>query len=113
MLRELACVALTMVVDVPNFALAQKAYSPGVSDTEITLGQTMPYSGPVSAAAASGIASTAYFETLNKTGGINGRKVTLLTVDDAYSPPKTVEMTRRLVESDEVSSRLRVGRNAD
>lgn len=103
MLRGLACVALTMIVaGMSNVALAQKAYGPGVSDKEIKLGQTMPYSGPVSVAGASGLASTAFFDALNKTGGINGRKVTLLTLDDAYSPPKTVEVTRKLVESDEV-----------
>jgi branched-chain amino acid transport system substrate-binding protein len=83
-------------------ALAEKAYGPGVSDTEIKLGQTAPYSGPVSAANSAATASVAYFNAVNKAGGINGRKITLISSDDAYSPPKTVEVTRRLVESDEV-----------
>lgn len=84
-------------------ALAEKKYDPGASDTEIRLGQTMPHSGPGSPYGAIGRAATAYFQMLNETqGGVNGRKVTLLSMDDAYSPPKTVEATRRLVESDQV-----------
>jgi branched-chain amino acid transport system substrate-binding protein len=82
-------------------ALAQQ-YDPGASDTEIRLGQTQPYSGPVSAAAGAGFATTAYFEALNKKGGINGRKITLISLDDGYSPPKTVEAVRRLVENENV-----------
>jgi ABC-type branched-subunit amino acid transport system substrate-binding protein len=81
---------------------AQKAYDPGASDTEVKLGQTMPYSGPVSGGSGAGKSSMAYFEALNKAGGINGRKITLISSDDNYSPPKTVEATRKLVESDEV-----------
>ncbi len=83
-------------------SLAEKQYDPGASDTEIKLGQTMPYSGPVSAAATTGHACVAYFDTLNKKGGINGRKVKLISLDDGYSPPKTVEMTRQLIEGDGV-----------
>jgi branched-chain amino acid transport system substrate-binding protein len=84
-------------------AQAQKKYGPGVSDTEIKLGQTVAYSGPGSAYSMVGRMSVAYFKMLNETkGGINGRKITLLSVDDAYSPPKTVEVTRKLVESDQV-----------
>jgi ABC-type branched-subunit amino acid transport system substrate-binding protein len=84
-------------------AQAQKNYGPGASDTEIKLGQTVAYSGPGSAYAMVGRMSTAYFKMLNETkGGINGRKINLLSVDDAYSPPKTVQATRRLVESDQV-----------
>ena len=75
---------------------AQKKYDPGVTDTEIKLGQTMPYSGPVSAAGVIGRAERAYFKMLNEQGGINGRRVTFISLDDGYSPPKTLEHTRRL-----------------
>lgn len=75
---------------------------PGVSDTEILIGQTLPYSGPVSSAATIGRAYAAYFTMLNDRGGINGRKVRLLSVDDGFSPPKTLEQTRKLVEEDDV-----------
>jgi len=102
MLRQVLWVATVTLLLSPEIGLAQKAYDPGASDTEIKLGQTMPYSGPVSGAGTVGTASTAYFEALNKAGGINGRRVTLISNDDGYSPPKTVEMTRKLVESDEV-----------
>ena len=77
-------------------------YDTGATDTTIKLGQTMPYSGPASAYSVIGRAEVAYFKMLNEKGGINGRKVELLSMDDAYSPPKTVEQVRRLVESDEV-----------
>jgi branched-chain amino acid transport system substrate-binding protein len=82
-------------------ALAEQ-YDPGASATEIRLGQTVPFSGPVSVAGAVGYASLAYFEAVNKAGGINGRQIKLLSVDDGYSPPKTVEVTRRLIEDDAV-----------
>ncbi len=83
--------------------LAQKKYGPGASDAEIKLGQSLPYSGPLSALGLVGKAEQAYFRMLNDTqGGINGRKVTLLSLDDGYSPPKTVEMTRQLVEKEQV-----------
>ncbi|WP_137890424.1 ABC transporter substrate-binding protein [Ramlibacter sp. 2FC] len=95
----MAATALAVVVP----AQAQKNYGPGVSDTEIKLGQTVAYSGPGSAYSMVGRMSVAYFRMLNETkGGINGRKINLLSVDDAYSPPKTVEVTRKLVESDQV-----------
>jgi branched-chain amino acid transport system substrate-binding protein len=83
-------------------ATAEKRYDPGVTDTEIKLGQTLPYSGPVSAYGTFGKASIAYFAKINDEGGVNGRKITLLTADDSFSPPKTVEQTRKLVESDGV-----------
>ena len=84
-------------------AFAQKKYDPGASDTEIRLGQTLPYSGPVSVLSGVGKSQTAYFRFLNETqGGINGRKVSLLSLDDGYSPPKTLELTRQLVERDNV-----------
>ncbi len=83
-------------------AFAAKHYGPGVTDTEIKLGQTMPYSGPASAYGQYGKAHVAYFQMINDEGGINGRKVNLESVDDGYSPPKTVEQTRKLVEQDNV-----------
>jgi branched-chain amino acid transport system substrate-binding protein len=75
----------------------------GVTSTEIRIGQTMPYSGPVSAFGALGKGEVGYFRMINERGGINGRKVNLISLDDGYAPPKTVEQTRRLVESDEVA----------
>ena len=83
-------------------ALAQKAYGPGASDTEIKIGQTMPFSGPASAYATIGKAEAAYFRMINDQGGINGRKINLIAYDDGYNPAKTVEQTRKLVESDGV-----------
>jgi branched-chain amino acid transport system substrate-binding protein len=82
---------------------AQKSKAPGVTDTEIKVGQTMPYSGPASAWGTVGRAELAYFKMINEQGGINGRKITLLSLDDAFSPPKTVEQTRRLIEKEGVS----------
>ncbi|MBR1211991.1 ABC transporter substrate-binding protein [Bradyrhizobium sp. JYMT SZCCT0180] len=84
-------------------ATAQKRYAPGVSDYEIKIGQTMPYSGPVSAWGTIGRAELAYVKMINDQGGVNGRKINLISLDDAYSPPKTVEQTRRLVEQDGVA----------
>jgi len=81
---------------------AQKKYDPGASDTEIKIGQTVPFSGPASAYATIGKTQAAYFKMINDQGGINGRKLNLIQYDDAYSPPKTVEQVRKLVESDEV-----------
>src|ERR1700720_251653 len=83
-------------------ALAQKQYGPGVTDTEIKIGTTTPYSGPASAYSAAGGSATAYFTMINEHGGVNGRKINFISLDDAYSPPKTVEQIRRLIESDEV-----------
>ncbi len=83
-------------------AEAQKTYPPGVSDHEIKIGETMPYSRPASAYGTIGRSELAYFAMINAAGGVNGRKITLLTLDDALSPPKTVEQTRRLVEQDQV-----------
>jgi branched-chain amino acid transport system substrate-binding protein len=84
-------------------AVAPSAEMRGVTATEIRIGQTMPYSGPVSAFGALGKGEVGYFRMLNERGGINGRKVNLISLDDGYAPPKTVEQTRRLVESDEVA----------
>jgi len=83
-------------------AAAQKKYDIGASDTEIKIGQTMPYSGPASAYGTIGRAEAAYFQMINDQGGVNGRKITLISLDDGYSPPKTVEQIRRLVEQDQV-----------
>ncbi len=83
-------------------AQAQKKYGPGVTDTEIKIGQTMPYSGPASAYGTIGKASAAYFQMVNEQGGINGRKLNFISLDDGYSPPRTVEQIRRLVEEEQV-----------
>src|SRR5205809_6478438 len=83
-------------------ALAQKKYGPGASDTEIKIGNTNPYSGPASAYGVIGKTIEAYFKKINAEGGVNGRKITFISYDDGYSPPKTVEQVRKLVESDEV-----------
>jgi len=83
-------------------AHAQKKYDPGATDTEIKIGQTVPFSGPASAYATIGKAQAAYFNMINEQGGVNGRKINLIQYDDAYSPPKAVEQVRKLVESDEV-----------
>ncbi|WP_369726544.1 ABC transporter substrate-binding protein [Bradyrhizobium sp. LLZ17] len=85
-----------------NPALAQKKYDTGATDTEIKIGNIMPYSGPASAYAVIGQTEDAYFNKINAEGGINGRKVKFISYDDAYSPPKTVEQARKLVESDGV-----------
>ena len=97
-----ACVALTLAV-LTAPVLAQKRYGPGVTDTEIKIGTTTPYSGPASAYSAGAVSATAYFQMINEQGGVNGRKINYISLDDAYSPPKTVEQIRRLIESDEVA----------
>ncbi|SNT57668.1 amino acid/amide ABC transporter substrate-binding protein, HAAT family [Tardiphaga sp. OK246] len=81
---------------------ADKKYDPGASDTEIKIGQTIPHSGPGSLYGVLGRVGEAYFQSLNEKGGINGRKIKFLTMDDSYSAPKAVEATRRLVEQEEV-----------
>src|SRR5579863_8484557 len=83
-------------------AAAQKKYDPGVTDGEIRIGNIMPYSGPLSAYALIGRTQAAFFKKLNAEGGINGRKIEFISYDDAFSPAKTVEQARKLVESDEV-----------
>jgi ABC-type branched-subunit amino acid transport system substrate-binding protein len=94
--------AAASVLPAPYLWAADKKYDAGASDTEIKIGQTIPHSGPGSIYGVLGRIGEAYFQSLNEKGGINGRKVTFLTMDDAYSPPKCVEATRRLVEQDEV-----------
>ncbi|MBR1212131.1 ABC transporter substrate-binding protein [Bradyrhizobium sp. JYMT SZCCT0180] len=83
-------------------AFAQKKYDPGASDTEIKIGQTMPYSGPASSYSTIGLVMKAYFDKINAEGGVNGRKITLLSQDDGFVSSKTVEATRKLVEQDDV-----------
>jgi branched-chain amino acid transport system substrate-binding protein len=95
-------VALASAVSFAGDALAQKKYDAGATDTEIKIGNIMPYSGPASAYSAIGRTEAAYFKKINDEGGINGRKIEFLSYDDGYSPPKAVEQARKLVESDEV-----------
>jgi branched-chain amino acid transport system substrate-binding protein len=94
----IACAALALA----SPAAAQKKYDTGASDTEIRIGNIMPYSGPASAYGTIGKALAAYFNKVNAEGGVNGRKITFITYDDGYAPPKTVEQARRLVENDDV-----------
>jgi ABC-type branched-subunit amino acid transport system substrate-binding protein len=91
------------VVLFTNPVAAQQKYGPGVSDTEIKIGNTMPYSGPASALSTVGKVIAAYFTMINEKGGVNGRKLTLFSRDDGFSPPKTLEQTRQLVERDQVA----------
>jgi branched-chain amino acid transport system substrate-binding protein len=97
-------IVLTMCLAVAasSSAVAQKKYDTGASDTEIKIGQTMPYSGPLSSYSTIGRLESAYFRMLNEQGGIRGRKINFISVDDGYSPPKTVEQIRKLVEGDGV-----------
>ncbi len=97
--------ALTVVLSLAfgGQAFAQKKYAPGITDTEIKIGQTSPLSGPASAYGTIPKVQMAYFKMLNEQGGVNGRKINLIALDDAYSPPKTVEQVRRLVEKDQVA----------
>jgi len=94
--------ALCIAAGFTTSAFAQKHYDPGAGDTEIKIGNIMPYSGPASAYSSIGKTEAAYFRKINDDGGINGRKITFISYDDAFSPPKAVEQARKLVESDEV-----------
>jgi branched-chain amino acid transport system substrate-binding protein len=94
--------ALIASVVISGTALAQKKYDTGATDTEIKIGNIMPYSGPASAYGVIGKTEAAYFNKINAEGGIKGRKINFVTYDDGYSPPKAVEQARKLVESDEV-----------
>ena len=102
--RRLAAFSTAMIflAAVHGSALAQKKYDPGVTDSEIKIGNIMPYSGPLSAYALIGRTETAFFNKINAEGGVNGRRINFITYDDAFSPPKTVEQARKLVEDDEV-----------
>ena len=99
--RLLFVLGLTACIAMPA-ALAEKKYGPGASDTEIKIGSTNPYSGPASAYGTIGRAEAAYFKMINDKGGINGRKINFISLDDGYSPPRTVEQVRKLVEQEEV-----------
>jgi branched-chain amino acid transport system substrate-binding protein len=99
--KKIALAALLATL-LASTAEAQKKYDPGATDTEIKVGNIMPYSGPASAYATIGKTEAAYFNKVNSEGGINGRKVNFISYDDGYSPPKAVEQARKLVESDEV-----------
>ncbi|WP_316189748.1 ABC transporter substrate-binding protein [Bradyrhizobium sp. SZCCHNS1054] len=100
--RAAAVTAAFLVVAASGASAAEKKYDPGASDTEIKIGNIMPYSGPASAYGIIGKTEAAYFKKINDEGGINGRKINFVSYDDAYSPPKAVEQARKLVESDEV-----------
>ncbi|CCD84209.1 Putative ABC-type branched-chain amino acid transporter, periplasmic binding protein [Bradyrhizobium sp. ORS 285] len=99
---RIAALATAVVALSSGAAFAQRKYDTGASDTEIKVGNIMPYSGPASAYGVIGKTEEAYFKKINAEGGINGRKINFVTYDDAYSPPKAVEQVRKLVESDEV-----------
>jgi ABC-type branched-subunit amino acid transport system substrate-binding protein len=98
----IASAAFAVLAASSSGALAQKKYDTGATDTEIKIGNIMPYSGPASAYGVIGKTEAAYFKMINNAGGINGRKINFISYDDGYSPPKTVEQARKLVESDEV-----------
>src|SRR3979490_2618645 len=98
----IASAAFIVLAASSSGALAQKKYDIGATDTEIKIGNIMPYSGPASAYGVIGKTEQAYFNKINAEGGISGRKINFVSYDDGYSPPKTVEQARRLVESDEV-----------
>src|SRR5205807_2280320 len=99
--------ALSLALSV-SAASAQKKYDTGATDTEIKIGQTNPFSGPASSYATIAKTQAAFFKMINDQGGINGRKINLIQYDDAYSPPKTVEQVRKLVESDEVLTTFQI-----
>jgi branched-chain amino acid transport system substrate-binding protein len=95
-------VSVLATILVANASAADKKYGPGATDAEIKIGQTMPYSGPVSAYSWIGKAHAAYFRMINDRGGVNGRRLNLISLDDGYNPPKAVEQTRRLIEQEQV-----------
>jgi branched-chain amino acid transport system substrate-binding protein len=99
---QLAALSSAVLMLATTSAMAQKKYDTGATDTEIKIGNIMPYSGPASSYGAIGKTEAAYFKMINDNGGINGRKINFITYDDGYSPPKAVEQARKLVESDEV-----------
>src|ERR1041385_4673690 len=102
--RTFAAGSAVFALAAPSIVGAQKKYDPGVSDKEIKLGHTNPYSGPLSAYGVIGKGITGYWNMVNDQGGINGRKINFITYDDGFQPPKTVEMVRKLVEDDGVFS---------
>ena len=106
--RSMAALVLALGATFATQAIAQNKYDTGASDTEIKLGQTIPLSGPASAYGGIGKVQAAYIRMINEQGGINGRKINLIQYDDAYSPPKTVEQVRKLVEGDEVLATFQI-----
>ena len=102
--RRLAAFSTAIIIlfATGNAALSQKKYDTGATDIEIKIGNIIPYSGPLSAYGVIGTTEAAYFRKINAEGGINGRKINFISYDDAFSPPKTVEQARKLVEGDEV-----------
>ena len=102
MKRKLLVALGMMACVLASTAVAEKKYDPGATDTEIKVGQTMPFSGPASAYGTIGRTEAAYFKMINEQGGINGRKINFISLDDAYSPPRTVEQVRKLVEEEQV-----------
>ncbi|WP_315786008.1 MULTISPECIES: ABC transporter substrate-binding protein [unclassified Bradyrhizobium] len=107
-LKSTGAALLMLGVALSAPALAEKKYDVGATDTEIKIGQTNPTSGPASTFGAIGRAEAAYIRMINEQGGVNGRKINLIQYDDAYSPPKTVEQVRKLVESDEVLTTFQI-----
>jgi branched-chain amino acid transport system substrate-binding protein len=101
-LSSIAALALAAMVSAATQAVAAPKYAPGVSDTEIKIGETGPFSGPASALSVIGKAAKAKFDQINAEGGVNGRKITLILLDDGYSPPRALQQVRRLVEQDNV-----------
>jgi branched-chain amino acid transport system substrate-binding protein len=101
-LRCLMLIAAVAGASAAHSPAAESQSTPGVSDTQIKIGQTIPYSGPASSFATIGHTQVAFYRMVNDTGGVNGRKIDFISLDDGYSPPKTVEQTRRLVEQDQV-----------
>ena len=110
---QIGALAVVIALNCTAYAAAEKDYGPGVTDFEIKIGNTTPYSGGASSYGTIGRAESAVFDMINERGGINGRKIRFLSRDDSYSPPKTVEHTRRLVEQDEVLLDLRRIRNSN
>src|ERR1700742_5393043 len=106
--RSAAAGALMLRAVIATPALAQKKYDTGATDTEIKIGQTIPLSGPASAYGGIGRVQAAYVRMINEGGGVGGRKINLIQYDDGYSPPKTVEQVRKLVESDEVLTTFQI-----
>src|ERR1700680_2083752 len=105
MIRKLGLVTAVAAITlgpIGNLSAAEKKYGPGVTDTEIKLGQTVPYSGPASAFPSDGRVVSGSFKMVNEAGGINGRKINMISLDNAFSPPKAIEQTRKLVEDDGV-----------
>ena len=102
-MKAIICSLVASLVLACSSAAAQKKYDRGASDNEIRIGQTMPYSGAGSIYGEVGKTQAAYFRMVNEQGGVNGRKINFISLDDAYSPPKTVEGVRKLVEQEQLS----------